>query len=383
MNDLEYMEQLAASSDPDDRDKALKFYQDQYIKQNGKPGKNAAIAWERKTAADILRTEYPALKWIVPNIIPEGLSKVDGPPKVGKSWFALHLATAVSYGGSFMGSIPVTQRECLYLALEDGFPRIKDRLIKQGGLGNDKLFIETPSTWKGGIGALQSYVKKFPETGLIIIDTLFKFQPLDDSNEYSKTYKPLSVIQELASKTGIAIVLIHHTRKNNGASENWADSGLGSQGLAGAVDTVILLQKKDGKNEGSMYVKGRDCEEKSFNLLFDRDLCTWRITGEGEIAKGDPRAQTEVLSLLEENPDGLKTSEIAAMLGKQANAICNILKTLDGKGKAKKQDNKWFYSQIHNNSEMNNSENMNNKDSQIHIPLEDNENVNKKELDIY
>ena len=344
------------------------------------------MSWQRKTAAEILKTDYPPLKWVIPGIIPEGQTKIDGSPKVGKSWLALHIASSVSHGGCFMGSIEVEQKEVLLLSLEDNFPRIKDRLLKQGGYANNKLFIETPETWKGGIGALKSYVKKYPETGLIIIDTLFKFSPLEDTNEYSKTYKPLSIIQEIAAETRIPIVLIHHTRKgaNNNTGENWADEGMGSQGFNGACDTLILLQKKDGKKEGSIRIKGRDIEEKSYDITFDRDICTWHIIGESEIVKGDPRAQAEILSLLEKNPEGLKTSDIATMLGKKDNAISNILKILDGKGKVKKQDNKWIYSQFNTNSQMNNSENMNKNEFTNSHSLRDNENVNKEhELDIY
>jgi len=386
MSNIEYdMELLSHSNDPTDIEKALRYYQNQCIKQNSKQEKISGMSWERKTAAEILATDYPPLKWVVPQIIPEGLTKIDGSPKVGKSWLALHLASCVSHGGYFMGSIEVEQKEVLYLALEDSFSRIKDRIIKQGGHANDKLFIETPKSWKGGIGALKSYVKQYPNTGLIIIDTLFKFSPLEDSNEYSKTYKPLSIIQEIAAETRIPIILIHHTRKgaNNNTGENWADEGMGSTGFAAAVDTTILLQKKDGKNEGSIRIKGRDIEEKSYDITFDKEICTWRIIGESEIVRSDPKAQAEVLSLLEKNPEGLKTSDIATMLGKKDNAISNILKTLDGKGKAKRHDNKWFYSQFHDNSKMNKSEFMNKKEFTNSCSLRVNENVNINEPDIW
>jgi len=388
MGIIEYdMELLANSSDPADRDRALKYYQQHYIKQNSKPEKIPAVSWQRMTAAEILKTDYPPIGWLVEGVIPAGLTIIHGSPKSGKSFMALNLCSAVSHGGYVFGNIKVEQHEVLYLALEDNFPRLKDRLLKQGenGIANDKLIIETSSTWRGGIMALKSYVDKFPETKLIVIDTMFKFSPIEDSNEYSKTYKPIAQIQEIAAEKQISILLIHHSRKggNSNSGENWADEGMGSQAFNGATDTIILLQKKDGKNEGSIRIKGRDIEEKSFDLLFDRDICTWRIIGESEIVKSDPRAQAEILSLLEKNPEGLKTSDIAVMLGKQASAISNLLKTLDGKGKVKKQAGKWIYSQFHDNSQMNNSENMNKENFTISHSLRDNENVNKKELDIY
>jgi RecA-family ATPase len=295
--------------------------------------------WQRKTLAEIIETDYPPIKWVVDGVIPEGLTKIDGSPKVGKSWLALHLATAVSFGGVFMGCISVGQREVLYLALEDGERRIKERSIKQGGYANSNLFIETPISWKGGIATLRSYLKEFTNTGLIIIDTLFKFTPIEDTNEYSKTYRPISILQEISLEFNVPIVLIHHTRKggNNNMGEGWADEGMGSQGINGAVDTIILLQKKDGKNEGSMRIKGRDVEEKCYNVSFDRDVCSWVITGESDIVvQGVSEAQAEVLSLLEKSgADGMKTGDIATALGKKDSAISNILKILCARGKIK------------------------------------------------
>jgi hypothetical protein len=366
MSNIEYehMELLARSTNPADRDKALEYYKSHVDRQVKTEGKKPNISWQRKTIAEIMKTDYPEIKWIVPGIIPEGLTKIDGAPKVGKSWLALSLAIAVSTGGRFMGSIKVEQREVLYLALEDSERRIKERALKQGGITSDKLFIETPVSWNGGIGAVRSYLSKYPETRLIIIDTLFKFSPIEDVNQYDKTYRPIAALQEIASETNVPIVLIHHTRKggNNNNGESWADEGMGSQGINGAVDSIILLQKKDGKAEGFIRVKGRDVEERCYDIVFDKDICSWRIVGESDIVKGDPRAQAEVLSVLKEaGQEGMKTGDIADRLGKKPNAILDSLNNLLEKGKAKKISHGiWASSEIQDNSKLNLPEYLNN-----------------------
>jgi RecA-family ATPase len=319
--------------------------------------------WQRKTAADILEADYPELKWVVPGLIPEGLTKIDGAPKLGKSWFTLHLATAVSCGGCFMGCIPVEQREVLYLALEDGERRIKNRLLEQGGQANNKLFVETAASWKGGIATLRAYLKEYPQTGLVIVDTLFRFSPMTDTNSYADTYGPISAIQQIATETGIPIVSVHHTRKgaNSNRGEAWADEGMGSQGIAAAVDTQILLQRQDGKNEGSMRIRGRDVEEKHFNISFDSDICTWKISGESEIEKiQDTKARTDVIAVLEKaGPEGIKTGDIAKALEKSPSAISNTLKILEGLDRVKSAGyGKWTLSQFHEVSEINENESM-------------------------
>jgi hypothetical protein len=327
--------------------------------ENSEPKK----PWQRRTAADILATDYPPLSWVVEGVIPEGLSKIDGGPKIGKSWLALHLATAVSSGGVFMGCIPVDQREVLYLALEDGERRIKSRLLKQCGKGNDKFFVETAASWKGGIASLRAYLKEYPETGLVIIDTLFMFSPMQDTNKYADTYSPVSTIQQIATETEVPIVLIQHTRKGGNANrgEAWADEGMGSQGINGAVDTILLLQKQDGKNEGSLRIKGRDIEEKHFKIVFDTDLCLWRIIGEADIKPADTKARADLIAVLEKaGTEGMKTGDIGKTLGKTNNAVSNLLKALETSGRVYSAGfGKWVLSQFHEHSQMNIRESVN------------------------
>jgi len=198
-----------------------------------------------------------------------------------------------------------------------------------------------------------------------------------DTNSYADTYRPISDIQKIATETGIPIVLIHHTRKggNNSNGEGWADEGMGSQGINSAVDTIILLQKKDGLNEGSMRVKGRDIEERKFSVVFDRDICTWRITGECDISvKTEPAARAELIAVLEKaGPEGMRTGEIEDALGKSNNAVCNTIKILQDKGRVfGVSRGRYILSQFHESSLMNVSECVNTGQkgsSHIHIPL--------------
>ena len=51
-------------------------------------------------SAAVLRTKtFVPLRWIVPQYLPEGLTILGGKPKIGKSWQALDMATAVASGG--------------------------------------------------------------------------------------------------------------------------------------------------------------------------------------------------------------------------------------------------------------------------------------------
>ena len=72
--------------------------------------------------------KFEPLRYAVPGLVPEGLSILVGPPKIGKSWWTLDACLAVSAGGYALGCIPVgAARPVLYLALEDSDRRMQDR----------------------------------------------------------------------------------------------------------------------------------------------------------------------------------------------------------------------------------------------------------------
>jgi predicted ATP-dependent serine protease len=47
------------------------------------------------TAANLQRLTFPKLHYVVPGIIPEGLTLIAGKPKVGKSFLCLDVAIAI------------------------------------------------------------------------------------------------------------------------------------------------------------------------------------------------------------------------------------------------------------------------------------------------
>src|SRR5215211_9202374 len=82
------------------------------------------------TAAELMEMEFDPTRWVVPGILPEGLSLLVGKPKKGKSWLALGMCESVSVGGVAFGEKHVEQGDTLYLALEDSMKRLRRRLKK-------------------------------------------------------------------------------------------------------------------------------------------------------------------------------------------------------------------------------------------------------------
>ena len=74
---------------------------------------------------------------------------------------------------------------------------------------------------------------------------------------------------------GIAVVVVHHTRK--AASEDFLDAVSGTQGLAGAADAVIVLRRTRGSADAELHITGRDVIEATYAMRFDSESGNWEL----------------------------------------------------------------------------------------------------------
>jgi RecA-family ATPase len=173
-------------------------------------------------AEELMTKELPIPRWAIPNLIPDGLTFFCGPPKVGKSWAALDWGVAVVTGGLAFGRLQVEQGEVLYLGLEDSNSRMQKRLRKllPDGKSPKGLYILTrtngfPPLDKGGLKALDDWLKNYPKVKLVILDTWARAKSPHKGNQniYEADVAALAPLQDLAFRHNLALVAIHHIRK--------------------------------------------------------------------------------------------------------------------------------------------------------------------------
>lgn len=280
------------------------------------------------TSKSLLEANFPPISFIVPGYITQGLTVLAGSPKIGKSWFVLQMAAALSCGGVTMGTVPVKETEVLYLALEDSPPRIANRLKKIGAIGNDLLhvFCEWPSGEKGII-RIREFKKHSPNLKVIFIDTLQRFRGLSEQS-YASDYEDLGAIRSLCDELDISIVLVHHTRKME--SQDPVGEVSGSHGISGVVDSVLILKKERKKNEATLFVTSRDMEEKETALRFDANIGTWCILGDADLLRLTTERQ-EIIDIVKENRI-CNLDIIAKCTGKKKSNLSNMLRKLTEEG---------------------------------------------------
>ena len=136
--------------------------------------------------------------WIIPELLPIGITLLTGVPGVGKSALALQIARAVASGGQILGRQAI-QGQVLYLSL-DGGPRKLQNQLRRMNWPDDLPMHVMFSIEKAPIPA--------NEWSLIVIDTL--------SQAYSGNPNDLEELDEFLMRMrslGQGIVAIEQSRR--------------------------------------------------------------------------------------------------------------------------------------------------------------------------
>ena len=213
--------------------------------------------------------------FVVDGLIPTGLTLFCGSQKIGKSWLMLKLCLCVSQGIP-LWDMPTREGDVLYLCLEDTFCRIQDRLFRLTDEASSRLHFAVASDKlsDGLIVQLEDYLKEYPDSRLIVIDTLQKVRTASKDNAYASDYGDISLIKDFADRHSLAVIVVHHIRKQN--DSDVFNKVSGTTGLTGSADaTFVLQQESRASNAAKLYVTGRDTPYQEFTLRF-RD-CSWEL----------------------------------------------------------------------------------------------------------
>ena len=208
----------------------------------------------------LMEAELKPLSFVIDTLLATGLHVLAGSPKVGKSWLALWLAVSVAKGESVWG-MATKQGTTLYLCLEDSTLRIQNRLdeITDDAPPNVHFCTESLILGDGLEQQLEAFLSEHPDTVLVIIDTLQMIRSARRDATYANDYRDLSILKHVADAHGVAILLIHHLRKEY--AEDVFSRISGTTAISGAVDTSLtLVEQERGSGEATLYCIGRDIE---------------------------------------------------------------------------------------------------------------------------
>jgi len=252
-----------------------------------------------------------------------GTSICAAKPKVGKSTLARNLAVAVTRGEAFFGR-NTAKGKVLYLCLEEKRAEVAAHFRRMDAQGGD-VFIHTGRTPDNALAALQNAIDEI-EPLLVVVDPLSRFVRMRDFNDYAEVARGMEPIIDLARVTGCHILCVHHCGKGE---RDGGDALLGSTALFGAVDTLLLMKRKEqARTLHTVQRYGEDVPETVAHL--DAEIGIVAAGGELAMLQIEGR-EREVLEAM--GDESLTEQDIRERLGGNQTLTAKAIRALYERGK--------------------------------------------------
>ena len=226
-------------------------------------------------------SNIPEPEWMIENILPDqGLTQLSAKPKAGKTYLCYDFALAVVKGTEFLGT-KVKQGTVLYFDIETSERQRQERLKRlcdgepiPSGI---KFYSKAAKIKDGFIQQLEEALDQNPDTVLIIVDTIKKIrsQKSGASDQNLHDDEEIGALAEFVHDRNLLMVCTNHLKKE--PTEDPFDASLGSQGIAGACDTLLVITQRQNDQgittDRTLHVRGREVEEEHFAMRFEN--CRW------------------------------------------------------------------------------------------------------------
>lgn len=271
-----------------------------------------------------------------------------GSPKSCKSWTGLDIAVSVATHTDCLGRFPVEEPGpvLVYLA-EDSLPAVRERvegIARHRGLSLSELNLHVITVASLRLDLPRDRSRLFEtvrELGprLVVLDPLVRLHKLNenDSREISAL---LSYLRELQRTLDVALLLVHHARKN-GAGE--AGQGLrGSGDFWAWSDTNLYLRRVRGRLQLSMEHRSAPAPEPVYLELVASDperihLEVLDLSGE----KADEERSLGESVLEELARQAMTRSALRKKLSVKNERLGRALKHLESEGRIERSENGW------------------------------------------
>jgi hypothetical protein len=247
--------------------------------------------WPALTAADdILTTRYKPLVWIVPGLIPEGLTIIGGLPKVAKSYFAYDIALACVGQGLGLGHFGTTRGRAAYLALEDDPADTQQRIheLRPGIEHVQDLFFlhgeDVPTISEGLLDYIHLKVTAH-DLSLVIVDPLsYVYDPklVKQGDSLREAKEMLYPLRQLARKLHFALIFVDHRRKQSKDDADVFQTLYGSVGKYALADSLIMIVRRG--DEVTLHCRGRKIKDQviTCELVFADGHAYWKVSAANE-----------------------------------------------------------------------------------------------------
>ena len=225
-------------------------------------------------SAQLAQMDFPPLRFAVEGLLPlGGAAIIAAPPKSGKSFLCQDFAVSVALGRPVLNRNTM-QGTVLYLTLEDGLRRVKERQarIYDGMPFSENLhYADAAERINDGLQEqIRGWKAAFPDGLLVVVDIFQRVRPAKAGRQdlYELDYEAVASLNDLGRELEICILIVHHTRKM-GDNDNVFQTISGTNGLFAAVTVAMILERNAGDPAATLQTTGKDIDGEEIRLRFN------------------------------------------------------------------------------------------------------------------
>lgn len=241
--------------------------------------------WQIYTLADAYKPRAPLLYLVEGLVTVPSLNMVYGAPGVMKSLLVADLCICVASGKLWLppqttkapaGRV-TTQTPILWCDFDNGKRRTDERFDALGHTRNLPTctpvnYVSMPTPWLNATETLmiEELCLRATRLGikLLVIDNLGTITGEADENK-GEMIQVMANLRYIAERADLALILLHHQRKSNGATGRPGETMRGHSSIEAALDLALLIEREEHSDTITIRsTKTRDIDVHPFGACF-------------------------------------------------------------------------------------------------------------------
>lgn len=312
------------------------------------PAERLSVVRLDEVAAEVTRA-----RWLIEGLWgSSAVGIIGGAPKCYKSWLGLDLALSVATGTLCLGSYQVLEPgpALIYLA-EDDLVVVRERvegILRHRGLGLGGLAMHAITATGLRLDRESDRARLF-ETArslapkILLLDPLVRLHGLDENNS-SEVAGLLGYLRILQRELHLAVVLVHHTRKNAPAGIQAGQGLRGSSDLHAFGDSNLYLRRSGERLVLAMEHRAASPPAPVYLELDASDEERVHLAVKGSVGEGDgagiERLEDQLVALLSEG-NVLTRAALRDALAVKNERLGQVLLRLEEEGRVHRGPQGW------------------------------------------
>jgi len=301
--------------------------------------------------------EQRSVPWLVEGLwVQQGVGFLCGSPKAGKTWLALDLALSVASKTAVLGAYPVPEAgPVLLFVAEDPPAAVRCRLAGMAGprglslaelpihlVMHRSLRLESDNDQARLRATVERYRPK-----LLVLDPFVRLTAIDE-NSSLEVSAVLASLRELQAALNVAILVVHHARKNGGSGASAGMALRGSGDLWAWADSNLYLSRKYERLQLAIEHRSAPSPEPvALELCTERQAApALRLSDQPHVNGDSPPLSERLLDALRLSDEPRRLDDLRAALRVRMQSLVDALRQLEQDGYAHRTPNGWCRSDL-------------------------------------